>query len=439
MEKESSEMEMDSITDTEEENPNGDLFSGGPSSMTKSSQWEARRTEEGCEQPVLKEDITAYLKPNPQDTQNLATPQDPGTGKANNCGTTEAKEDREEVSLGQDRLEDQTAAGNEETEIIDEEEEDDQGEGQSDDVEEQHMNGESGWRSSGSGKRCRSRNIGGGSVFEQSSHISSSAISSSSFQKGNLFSGGSRHKQARRRHHHQGRGRRRTGNQLAAVFRELLSDSLGSWCISCIHMVIELIVTLTHNCGVGVEAGGMALYNFGSQLFAKVTDIPGMKADARRILEWTRSTGTVLVDKSVKSVEFVKQASLSCFGLFCTLALLGFQWASGVLIRLGGERGKRCWRALQDSRVWTRVASLLERVSSWFRRGNHVPPSTPESPGRAGRCQPGQELERLLALALVPEDELDPFTVLGVELHATEAELKRAYRQLAVQVCALGR
>lgn len=60
-----------------------------------------------------------------------------------------------------------------------------------------------------------------------------------------------------------------------------------------------------------------------------------------------------------------------------------------------------------------------------------------ESPGRAERGPPGQELKRLLALANVPEDELDPFTVLGVEVHATEAELKKAYRQLAVQVCKL--
>lgn len=30
-----------------------------------------------------------------------------------------------------------------------------------------------------------------------------------------------------------------------------------------------------------------------------------------------------------------------------------------------------------------------------------------------------------------------PSTVLGVEVHATETELKKAYRQLAVQVCAV--
>ncbi|KAM4613569.1 dnaJ homolog subfamily C member 14 isoform 1-T2 [Polymixia lowei] len=432
MEKESS--EMDIITETEEENPDGSLLSGGSTSLTRPSQYEVRGTEEDYEQPV-QEDITAYLKHNPQDSPNLATPQDSGIGEAENCGSTEFIEDTEELSY---RLQQQTATDYENTQIMDQEEEEDgQGGSHNEAVKEQHMNGESGWRNSETGKRCRSRNSGGGSISEQSSHSSSSVLSSSSIPKGNIASSGSRHKQTRRRNHHhqQSRGRRRTGNQLALAFKELLSESVCSWCISCIHMVIELIVTLTHHCGVGVETGGLTLYNFGLQLLAKVTDVPGMKADARRILEWTRSTGADLVDRSVKSVKRAKQAASSCFGLFCVLVLLGSQWAKGVLIRLGGERGKRCWTACQESRFWKRLAPLLERIRNWFRKSPiKVPLSTPESPGRAGRCQPGKELERLLALAQVPEEELDPFTVLGVEVHATEAELKRAYRQLAVQV-----
>ncbi|XP_071766527.2 dnaJ homolog subfamily C member 14 [Centroberyx gerrardi] len=418
MEKETTEKEMDSITETEEENPDGST------SMTRPSQWEVRETEEDCEQPI-QEDITAYLKPNTQDTPNLATPQDSGIGEAENCGFTEAKEDTEEVF---DWLEEQTAAGHDETQVMDQEE---------DEAANEYMNGESGWRNSGTGKRFKLRNSGGGSVSEQSGQSSSNAISSSSIQKGNVLSSGGRHKQTRRRNHHhhqQSRGRRRTGKQLVLAFKEMLSESLSSWCLSCIHMVIELIVTLTHHCGVCVETGGMKLYNFGQQLLTKATDIPAMKADASRILEWTKCTGGDLVDKSVRSVKWVKTAALSCFRLFCALVILGSQWAKGLFVRLSGERGKRCWAALQDSRIWKRVVVLLERVRSWFRSDGQVPPSTPESPGRAGRCQPGQELERLLALAQVPEDELDPFTVLGVEVHATEAELKKAYRQLAVQV-----
>ncbi|KAM3838188.1 dnaJ homolog subfamily C member 14-like [Diretmus argenteus] len=398
------------------------MYTCGSTSVTKPCQWEVRVTEEDCEQPV-QEDITAYLKFNTQDTPNLATPQDSGIGEAENCGSTEAKENTEEIS---DRLEQQTTV---DQDVMDEEEDEA--------AKEQHMNGESGGRNSGTGKRCKLRTSGGGSFSEQSSQSSSNVLPASSIQKTNVLSSGGRHKQTRRRNHHhhqQSRGRRRTGNQLVLAFKEMLSESLSSWCISCIHMVIELIVTLTHHCGVGVEAGGMKMYNVGQQLLAKVTDVPGMKADASRILEWTKSTGADLVDKSVKSVKWVKLSALSCFRLFCALVLFGSQWAKGVMVRLGGERGKRCWAALQDSRFWKRVVVLLEKVRSWFRSDGQAPPSTPESPGRVGRCPPGQELERLLAFAQIPEDELDPFTVLGVEVHATEAELKRAYRQLAVQV-----
>ncbi|GAA6215633.1 dnaJ homolog subfamily C member 14 [Lates japonicus] len=408
MEREAAEKEMDGVTDTDVEIPDGD-----PTLATKSSQCEARETDDDCEL----ENKTAYLKS--QDTPNPATPQDSGIGEAEYCGSTEAKEDTEEASDG---FEHDSAADQENSQVINQEEDES--------VKEQHMNGESGWRNVGSGRKCKLKSSG--SFSEQSSQSAFASI-----QKGNVMSSGGRHKQARRRNHHhhqQNRGRRRTGNQLVLAFKDMLSESLSFWCISCVHMMIEIIVTLTHNCGVGVETGGAKLYNFGQQLLAKITDIPGMKADASRILKWTKCTGADMVDKIVRSVKWLKTAALSCFRLFCAFVILGSQWAKGVLVRLGGERGKRYWAAFQESRFWKRVASLLERVRSRFRRGGQVPPSTPESPGRAGRGQSGQELERLLALAAVPEDELDPFTVLGVEVHATEAELKKAYRQLAVQV-----
>ncbi|NXR03305.1 DJC14 protein, partial [Sagittarius serpentarius] len=49
-----------------------------------------------------------------------------------------------------------------------------------------------------------------------------------------------------------------------------------------------------------------------------------------------------------------------------------------------------------------------------------------------GSC--GEEVSRLLAMAEVPEEELNPFQVLGVEATASDAELKKAYRRLAVLV-----
>ncbi|CAL9703850.1 unnamed protein product [Knipowitschia caucasica] len=248
-------------------------------------------------------------------------------------------------------------------------------------------------------------------------------------------SGVPRHKQARRRnhHHHQPtRGRRKTGNQLLASLKETLSESVGLWCMSCVHMMIEIIVTLTHNCGVAVEAGGVRLYNFGQKLVGKVSDVDAMRADASRMFNWTKSNAWNIKDRLVTYGKITMSSALTCCKLFCALAFLAFLWMRGVAGRVGGERGKRLWTYIQESRFWQKLVGLIENVRNSFRR--KCAPSSPESPGQGGRGAPGQELERLLALADVPEEELDPFSVLGVEVHATEAELKKAYRQLAVQV-----
>ncbi|NXP42774.1 DJC14 protein, partial [Leiothrix lutea] len=45
-----------------------------------------------------------------------------------------------------------------------------------------------------------------------------------------------------------------------------------------------------------------------------------------------------------------------------------------------------------------------------------------------------EEVTRLVAMAQVAEEELDPFRVLGVEPTASDPELRRAYRRLAVLV-----
>ncbi|KAK0145536.1 DnaJ subfamily C member 14 [Merluccius polli] len=444
----SSEREMDDVTETEEESPAGRPLSGGPPLVTRTNHWESRGREEDHHGPPVVEDITSVLEcNNPQDTSNLAMPQDSGTAEVENGGQTELHRDTVDPvfnMLGQQTGVDYAATpcvdeeDEDDDEEEEEEEEDSQGGSQTESVKSQHMNGESSWRSSqGVGKRCRSRNSGGGgSVSEPSSHGSSGALFFSSIQKGSVMSGGSRHKQNRRRNHQhqQGRGRRHRGQELVLAFKELLSESLGTWCLSCIHMVIELIVALTHRCGVGVETGGMTLYNVGLQLLAKVTDVPGMKADALRVLQGARGKATEFVDKTIRSARWLKQVATTSFALVCAIVLLASQWGKSLLTRLGGERANRCWAACQDSRLWKRVSTLMESVRSWFRRKGRVPVSFPDSPGRLGKTQPGQELERLLALAQVPEEELDPFTVLGVEVHASAAELKKAYRQLAVQV-----
>ncbi|XP_043979386.1 dnaJ homolog subfamily C member 14 isoform X2 [Gambusia affinis] len=381
-----------------EEMDDEEVCDGGFVSEASFSQHQAGENDE-CTQ----EDNMAHL--NSQETPVI----DPGTGDRESCESMEAKEDTEEVSEGFEQDLD-----HENPQLINQEEDEA--------AKEQQMNGESGWRALGGGRRCKLRS--GGSLFEQS------------FQKGTIPSSGSRHKQTRRRNHHhhqQSRGRRRTGKQLFFAFREMLSESLSVWCISCVHMLIEIIVTLTHNCGVGVEMGVLKLYNCGKKILVKITDLPGMKADFSRVLKQMKCAGADLLDKTVRTLKWITSSVSSCFRLFCALVIFSFQRVKGLLLRVGGERGKRYWMAFLESRVWKRLASVLERVRSWFRKYRNTP-SSPSSPGRAGRGEPIQELERLLALAEVPEGELDPFTVLGVEVHATETELKKAYRQLAVQV-----
>ncbi|XP_059926060.1 uncharacterized protein dnajc14 [Gadus macrocephalus] len=440
----SSEREMDGITETEEESADGPLLSGGSLLVTSTNHWEFSEREEDPHRAPVVEDITSVLDfNNLPDTSNLAMPRDSGTAEEETGKHIESHRDADDEvfnMLGQQQGVDYAGVDTQcmdEEEEDEEEEEDSQGGSPTENVKSPHMNGDAGGRSSqGVGKRCRSRNSGGGSVSEPSSHSSASSLLFSSFQKGTVMSGGSRHKQNRRRNHQhqQGRGRRSRGQELVLAVKELLSESLGTWCLSCVHMVIELIVALTHHCGVGVETGGMTLYNVGLQLLAKVTDVPGMKADALRVLEGARGTAAGVVDKTVRSAKWLKQVATTSFALVCAIVMLASLWGKSLLIRVGGERANRCWAACQDSRLWKRVNSLRETVRNWFRRKGRVPVSLPDSPGQLGKSQPGQELERLLALAQVPEEELDPFTVLGVEVHASEAELKKAYRQLAVQV-----
>ncbi|XP_027571168.2 dnaJ homolog subfamily C member 14 [Pipra filicauda] len=92
-----------------------------------------------------------------------------------------------------------------------------------------------------------------------------------------------------------------------------------------------------------------------------------------------------------------------------------------LLLLLGGLR--LCWRGLAAGAH--RARELLGDPRQWL-RGRRSPPGVPA----AGE----EELGRLLALAEVPEEELNPFQVLGVEPSAADAELRKAYRRLAVLV-----
>ncbi|XP_052466347.1 dnaJ homolog subfamily C member 14-like [Carassius gibelio] len=293
-------------------------------------------------------------------------------------------------------------------------------------------NGETRSRSAGTGRKGKSKK--GGSGDQTPSWTSPSFMS----QKSLLASSGpSRHKQVKRRNLHLHNHRRqKKGIQLVMVCWDFLADVVSPWCVSCIHMLVELIISLTHRCGLAVESSALALYHFGRHLLSKVTDIPGMTRDLRRFLDWSWGSAVAVFEGIGRSVRWARHALLYSSRLVCAALSSGSQMMRCIVGRLAGERGRKWWLALQSSRVWRKVSDLSMRIHGcFFKKAVMSESSNPESPNRgADKWQPGGELQRLLALAKIPEEELDPFNVLGVDIDATESELKRAYRQLAVQV-----
>lgn len=251
------------------------------------------------------------------------------------------------------------------------------------------------------GKKGKSRKSGSGSGDQFPSWMSPPSFSSSS-------SGASRHKQIRRRNHHhhnQSRLRRQTGFQLMAAFREFLSESVSPWSISCIHMVVDLIVSLTHHCGVFVESGAIALYDLGMFLLFKVTDVPGMKQDLRRVVDRTWSSSAALAGWVCKTTSSARRALVSAFCLMSCIMFLSAGFVRSVVERLGGDRGKRWWLSLQNCWIMKKAFALIGKIRGWLWKRDASGHETvnPESPSKTERNQPGQELERLLALAQVPQ------------------------------------
>lgn len=276
------------------------------------------------------------------------------------------------------------------------------GNGVFDDVDEE----KDGWRNatgkdtSGSrGKKEKKQRKSGSGSSDQFSFWTSSFSSSS---------GASRNKQIRRRNHHHhnhGRLRRQTGSQLMAAFRDFLSESVSPWSISCIHMVVDLIVSLTHHCGIVVESGAIALYDLGTFMLFKVTDVPGMKQDLRRVVDRTWISGAALAGWICKTTSSARHALASAFSLISSIVFLTARVVRSVVERLGGDRGRRWWLSLQNCWIVRKGVTLVERIKGWlWKRGSAHVTMNPESPSRTERNQPGQELERLLALAQVPHE-----------------------------------
>ncbi|XP_029450651.1 dnaJ homolog subfamily C member 14 [Rhinatrema bivittatum] len=173
-----------------------------------------------------------------------------------------------------------------------------------------------------------------------------------------------------------------------------------------------------------------------------------------RLKHWACSWGGLMFRllKMLCALLFLAlMVAIGCLRLCCCYAKSAFYSA---VVRLGGSCSgttyfasvpglpfiQRLWTWLKGTRTCRYLAELLQKwkLPLWASKrlwtDKEGPVSHSDSLGTKGRYQPNEEVERLLSLADIPEEELNPFKALGVELTASDVELKKAYRQLAVLV-----
>ncbi|XP_042749714.1 dnaJ homolog subfamily C member 14 [Lagopus leucura] len=165
---------------------------------------------------------------------------------------------------------------------------------------------------------------------------------------------------------------------------------------------------------------------------------------------WTRRVGL----RAARGLRAGGELALRLLWMLCALLLL-------LLVLLLGAL-RLCWRLLAagvsalgrtrlaellDSAVLRRTRGFLGVNGTWWRfwaRWRRSAPEELRASCGTGDAVPGcdmgapgssaEEVSRLLAMAEVPEEELNPFQALGVEMTASDAELRKAYRRLAVLV-----
>ncbi|XP_062976029.1 dnaJ homolog subfamily C member 14 [Elgaria multicarinata webbii] len=254
--------------------------------------------------------------------------------------------------------------------------------------------------------------------------------------------------------------RKRSDGGRHHIRAELLKhlEKSASFCVSCFKLFISLIVQVTHRCGEGVEAGGKLLYSCCSfsprDQDAIRTSVRAWIQNARLgCRKLTRHLGTWMA----LTYRLLKMLCAVFFlVLMLLLGSLRLCWrvSKSALINVLGRLAHtshgawllsaidlpQIWALFKESRTCKWVAGLLLKWYAAFGMPKGLRTNQPEgmayngSPGGSGPYQPGEEVARLLAMAHTPEEELNPFQVLGLEATASDAELKRAYRHLAVLV-----
>ncbi|XP_060677059.1 dnaJ homolog subfamily C member 14 [Hemiscyllium ocellatum] len=266
-----------------------------------------------------------------------------------------------------------------------------------------------------------------------------------------------RHTKAeRKRQHADNRDRLKSGVQKQT--QELL------WkCVTYIKILMDVILFVTLKCGECVELGGKLVY---SCCQIQKEDFISLKGNARTSCLWLLKQAKSVSGKlkwfcfsstkmTIKILKMLLALLFLVLMLFIGCLRLCYKYGKSGISRIFQRLpiwGKENFphfpvvrflhslcSSIAESRAWNYLKRLWEKLKmrSWltgkWRTAGQSPVLSPHSPS-GSRYQPDHEVDRLLAMADMPEEDLDPFKVLGVEVMATDAELKKAYRQLAVLV-----
>uniref|UniRef100_A0A8D0BCW9 DnaJ heat shock protein family (Hsp40) member C14 n=1 Tax=Salvator merianae TaxID=96440 RepID=A0A8D0BCW9_SALMN len=235
-------------------------------------------------------------------------------------------------------------------------------------------------------------------------------------------------------------------------------ERLATFCISCLRLFISLIVQVTLRCGEGVEASGKFLYSCCS---FSLRDLDAVRTNVQPWIQRARLNCKKLAQPLGFWVSVVyRLLKMLCALLFLVLMLLlgslrlCWQVSKSTLFSklrrlshtshgawlLSAIDLPYIWLLFKESRTCKWISGQFLKWYSllWLPKGLRTNQpggmAYSGSSNRSGPYEAGEEVARLLSMAHTPEEELNPFQVLGVEATSSDAELKRAYRQLAVLV-----
>ncbi|XP_075708218.1 dnaJ homolog subfamily C member 14 [Rhinoderma darwinii] len=249
-----------------------------------------------------------------------------------------------------------------------------------------------------------------------------------------------KHKLGRKKSHGDGR------HQL----RSLVPQPLLQFSNYCIQVLIYLVLLI----GERVESLGMLLY---IRVWIPAHDLGSLKIQLLAFGIWVRHRAKdfwVLVCYCgswilrVLKMLFALLFLLLMLSVRCARLFYCWQYIKKTVDRIGEDSNWRSrvstrlhtiWALVTQNRTCKRLVSLLSRWTRKLWPSKLTTQKEPTwasagTPSTGGRFQPRHELERLLNMADIPEEDLNPFQVLGVEMDASDVELKKAYRQLAVLV-----